>query len=123
MTEITLIIDKKTPSINHLYGQRGYRRFLTKEGKELKEYIISYCEGYKIAAKQLANKPLKIFVEIHENWLTKKGILARKDIANREKFLVDSVFEGLGLDDRFIMDHRMLKIQSGAELSVINLYT
>ncbi len=114
-----LIIKKKTPSVNHLYGFKGYHKFLTKEAKELRSYIDEIVKK-KVSNRNLdiedyENKKLSLLVEIHENWLTKSGDVYKKDISNREKFLVDSIFKSLGLDDKFIWDHIMRKIQSITE--------
>ena len=58
---------------------------------------------------------LNLVVEMFENWYTKKGAVRKKDLANREKFLIDSIFKSLGLDDSFIFEHKMFKIQSNEE--------
>ena len=118
---LTINIPFKTPTINHMYGFRGYHKFMTKEGKELRKRII---ERTKALIKHTdmyyyKNKQLKVTVMIHENWFTKKGEIARKDISNREKFLIDSVFEGIGLDDKQIFSHRMRKYQDDDEYAVV----
>lgn len=102
-------IPMKTPTVNHLYGQRGFQKYLTKEAKEIRKTILKLLEG-KI--NDLDNKRLEVKVYIVENWLTKKNELKRKDVSNREKFLIDSVFQGLGLDDKFIVKEEMIKVQS-----------
>jgi Holliday junction resolvase RusA-like endonuclease len=110
-----IVIPFKTPTINHLYGFRGFHKFITKEAKEIKAKI---AEEVKIAMKEQhiwtgsVTQKLRIQIAIYENWLTKKGDVARKDISNREKFLMDSIFETLGIDDRFIFQHTMIKIQT-----------
>jgi len=110
-----IIIPFKTPTINHLYGFRGFHKFITKEAKEVKAKI---AEEVKEAMKNQyiwtgeVTPKLKIQIAIYENWLTKKGEVARKDISNREKFLMDSIFEVLKIDDKFIFSHTMVKIQS-----------
>jgi len=106
---IKIKIPFKTPSINHLYYHRGNMKILTKEARELKEEI-----------KQIVYKS-RVEVEIHENWLTKKGEIKKKDIANREKFLIDSVFAALGMDDKFIFEHSMKKVQDDQEFAVITI--
>jgi len=119
-----IVIPFKTPTINHLYGFRGFHKFMTKEAKELKEKIkevISQSSNHLSDEGKYWGKGLFVSVEIHENWLTKKGLVARKDIANREKFLIDSVFEALGIDDKFIFEHNMRKIQSNEEQAIITI--
>ena len=112
----------KTPTVNHLYGRhaKGFM-FVKQEAKDLKEEIR------KIVLKDISliipnlNDGLKIEVEIHENWYSKKGTVLRKDIANREKFLIDSVFKALGIDDKFIFEHTMKKVQDQEEFAIIKI--
>ncbi len=112
----------KTPTINHLYGQRmSGVRFIKQEAKDLKEEIK------QIVLKDIdfiipnLNAGLKVEVEIHENWLTKKGEVKRADIANREKFLIDAVFDALNIDDKYIFEHTMKKVQSEEEFAIITI--
>ena len=114
---IKVIIDKKTPTINHLYYYRGNIKVLSTEGRNLRKYIEKLVSEQinKELVEQLKNKKLSLTVEIFENWYTKKGAVRKKDLANREKFLIDSIFKSLGLDDSFIFEHKMFKIQSNEE--------
>jgi len=112
----------KTPSINHLYGHRGYRKYLTKDAKELREKIVDIC--YKEIDDKMYlmdGKKLKVTVEIYEDWYTKEGLVKKKDISNREKFLIDSVFKAVEWDDKFIFEHTMKKIQSSKEFAVVTI--
>ena len=121
---IKIIIDKKTPSVNHLYGHNRLGHFyLKKEGKELRAYISKKVEGSipKDKLEQFKDVKLIVSVNIYENWLTKKGTVKKIDIANREKFLIDSVFNALGLDDCFIFEHIMRKVQSDEEKAAITI--
>jgi Holliday junction resolvase RusA-like endonuclease len=116
---IQIIIDRKLPSVNHLYGFRGYRKFLKKEAVELRSYIDliikkDISEG-KINIEEFKGERLSIVIEIYEQWLTKKGEIKRADISNKEKFCVDSVFLSLGLDDKQIFNHTMIKKHSLTE--------
>ena len=111
----------KTPTINHLYYHRGNMKIITKEARELKKEIKD------IVIKSLPficvnlNDGLIVDVEIHENWLTKKGEVKKKDVSNREKFLIDSVFDALEIDDKFIFEQRMKKVQDKEEFSLIKI--
>jgi len=117
-----IILPFKTPSVNHLYGQRGFRKFLTKEAKELKEKIAKIVKEAKEDGFILVNKDrLTVRVEIHENWYTKDGKVKKKDVANREKFLIDSIFDELGIDDKNIFKHTMIKKQSNKEFAVVTI--
>lgn len=109
----------KTPSVNHLYFNFKNVRILTKEARQLKKDIAEIVEKLEI---DIANdKPLKVVCSIYEDWYCKNGTIKRADIANREKFLIDAVFDGLGIDDRFIFEHSMIKVQSLEEKAIIEI--
>ena len=112
----------KTPSINHLYGSRGYRKYLKPEAKKLREEITEIIYDFKaVTIDEYRDKKLMVGVEIYEDWLTKKGEVKRKDVSNREKFLIDSVFDALGIDDKFIYSHTMSKVQSDKEFAIVRI--
>lgn len=112
-----ITINEKTPSVNHLYMQRGFVRFLTKEAKELKERIKARC----MPDNSLVGVLLRVVVEIHENWYYENGNIKKKDVANLEKFLIDSIFEGLGLDDKYIFEITMKKVLDTEEKAIIEI--
>jgi len=117
-----ITIPFKTPTINHLYGQHGVRKYLKPEAKELRERIKEIIEFEKDNGLFFSNaNKLQVNIKIYENWYTKKGKVKRKDISNREKFLVDSVFDALGIDDKGIFKHTMEKIQSNEEKAEITI--
>jgi Holliday junction resolvase RusA-like endonuclease len=115
-----IIIPFKTLTYNHLHGHRGFRWYLKPEGKELQEKIRNIVNEIKIPNND-PEVPLKVSVEIHENWLCKDGSVKRKDLDNRQKFLIDCVFNSLGIDDKFIFEHTMKKIQSNEEKAIIKI--
>lgn len=102
----------KTPTINHLYWHKSNMKIMKKEAKELREEIkeIIINQAFPLFAE--AEQKLKVRVEIHEDWFCKNGSVKRKDVANREKFLIDSVFNALEIDDKFIFEHNIVKIQN-----------
>lgn len=109
----------KTPSVNHLYGQHGVIKYLKPEAKRLRKEILEITQTDK---KPFSEKEfLEIHVKIYEDWFTKKGEIKRKDISNREKFLLDSIFEGIRLDDKQIFKHTMQKVQSQQEFAEIEI--
>jgi len=118
---IKIVIDKKTPSINHMYLQKGWRKFIKPEGKKLREYIINKTKKQNINVEKYIGKELKVDVKIYENWYTKDNRIYRKDCLNREKFATDSIFEALGLDDKQIFKYTVTKKQSKTEKSVIKI--
>lgn len=113
----------KTPTVNHLYGHRmgNPRPYLKPEAKKLREEIKEIVYNSPIDLVRDPSQKLKVTVEVYEDWFTKKGVVKRKDVANREKFLIDSVFEALGLDDKMIFEHTMKKMQSEKEFSIIKI--
>ena len=120
---IRIKIPFKTPTINHLYGHRGPFKYIKKEARELREEINLIVkksikeEGCFIAE----TNNIEVKVEIYENWYTKKGDVKKKDIANREKFLIDSIFNSIGVDDKGIFKHTMIKKQSEKEYAIITI--
>ena len=119
---IVIKIPFKTPSINHLYWHKGNIKILKTEAKKLREEIKEIIYKLPIVEENLCGKELKVEVEIHENWYTKKGDIKRVDLSNREKFLLDSVFYALGMDDKCIFKHAMIKVQSDKEFAIIKIY-
>ena len=108
-----ITIPFKTPTINHLYWHRGNLKVLKKEAKELRKEIAEIVDKIPVAEKiKLKDKQLGVDISIFEDWYFKNGKVAQKDIKNREKFLVDSVFAALGIDDKYIFYESMRKIQS-----------
>jgi len=110
-------IPYKTPTINHLYWHRGNIKIMKKEAKELREKIIKLLPINEFTE---ADK-LEVEVYIFENWFTKQNEVKKKDIMNREKFLLDSVFEGLELDDKMIFKISMSKINGNEEKTIIRI--
>lgn len=98
-------------------------KIMKKEAKELREEIKiivqNYIEG--LSNIQNCNCKLNVFCEIHEDWFCKNGSVKRKDILNREKFLIDSVFGALGIDDKFIFEHTMKKVQDKKEYAIVKI--
>lgn len=104
----------KTPTVNHLYWhiKKTGVKVLTTEAKAIRKKIDDICNVYLEDADYYDNKPLHVSVTITEDWLNKDGSIKKKDIANREKFLIDSVFRSLCLDDRLIWVINIEKEQS-----------
>lgn len=119
------VIPFKTPTINHLYYHRGNMKILSKEARELRAKIEELLDKEHIheAVEVIKENDckLRVLIRIQENWLTKKGEVKRKDIANREKFLIDSVFNALGIDDKMIYEHTSMKVQGDDECAIVNI--
>lgn len=112
----------KTPTINHLHGRNKFGAvYLKPEAKKLKEEIKKIVWMDISFVIPNLNDGLKVSIEIHENWFTKKGDVKRKDVSNREKFLVDAVFDAMGIDDKFIFEQTMKKVQDTEEYAIIKI--
>lgn len=121
---IEIIIPFKTPSINNLYGHFQNRTYLKHEGRKIRKEIIELIHESDSLHSFTDNDTLELTVEVNEDWYTKKGTIKKVDVANREKFLIDSVFEALGIDDRQIFSHTMIKVQNDTkEFSKITIAT
>lgn len=119
---IQIKIPFKTPTVNHLYTRNRFgNQCKTGEANKLKKTINQLIQDLKISTGPYQEKQLDVTIEVYENWFTKQGKVKKIDVANREKFQIDSVFEALGLDDKFIFYHKMLKMQSNEEYSLIKI--
>lgn len=110
-----VIIPFKTPTVNHIYFTWNNRRILTKKARDLKKEIKDIVQKNTCGLYDITDQKLKVITKIYEDWYCKNGSVKKKDIANREKFLIDSVFDALDLDDKFIFEHKMIKIQNTKE--------
>jgi len=120
-----ITIPFKTPTINHLYWHRGNIKIMKKEAKELRVKITEIIDNkvYQYERDNLRDKKLNAEIEIYENWYNQDGTIKKKDIQNREKFLMDSIFKALGLDDKQIFKCRFIKMQSeNEEKAVIRIW-
>lgn len=114
---LKITIPHRTPSVNHLYGRRnGGGMYIKKEGVELRRLILDILiNTVDVDLNPYRNKPLRVVVRITDSWLTKSGNIRRSDIANREKFLIDSVFAPLRIDDKCIWRHTMEKVHTDGD--------
>lgn len=126
MDTITIKIDKRTPSVNHLYGtNRQGIRYMSKEAKMLKHQIKEMTkeqakkQGYDLDIWKY--RLLRVHTKIHESWWTLKNTVKKKDIANREKFLIDSIMDGLGLEDSYVWEHILTKVDDDAEKAIVTI--
>ena len=115
-----ITIPFKTPTINHLYWHKGNMKIKTTEARRLQEKIEEIVEKdgnnkVNVINAVCPSNTLKVTTEIYENWYCKNGSVYVKDVANREKFLIDCVFRALGINDCYIFEHHIRKIQSTTE--------
>jgi len=107
-----------TPTINHLYFHRGNIKILKTEARQLRDEIIDIVNKsfYKCEVDSIRDKQLIVNVQIYDHWFNLNGTIKKKDILNKEKFLIDSIFKGLEIDDSHIFKCSFTKIHVDEEL-------
>lgn len=109
----------KTPTINNMYVQFRNLRIkskISKEQAELVKQIVLNSPTYIIEGE------LKVTIDIYSNWYNKDGTIKKRDIANLEKFITDSIFVNLDeMDDKQIFKITMNKIQSNEEFTLVEI--
>jgi len=96
-----------------LYAFYRGHKIISKEARELKKTIKMIVDSSEHGL--LGFDKLRVEIRIYENWMYKNGSVSKKDIDNRTKFLIDAVFEALGIDDRYIFIQLLVKEQSDTE--------
>jgi len=109
----------KTPTINLMYSTFGGYRVKSKEARELSKKVKEIVLNNSI---EILIGELEVTIEIHSNWYNKDKTIKKRDIANLEKFITDSIFDGLEkMDDKQIFKLTMKKIQSNKEFAIITI--
>ncbi len=120
-----IVIPFKTPTVNLMYvtfTPRGGSRTMRIKSKESKAAAEDVKKIVLESQTETIKGQLSVKIEVYSNWFNKDGTIKKRDIANLEKFITDSIFENLeGMDDSQIFEITMFKIQSDEEKSVINI--
>ena len=111
---LKITIPYKTPSVSHLYYHIRNMKIISNEARKLRDNIYAIVDAIPRPLEVLT-VPLKVTIDIYENWYFKNGNIAKKDVINREKFLIDCIFHGLEIDDKFIFINIINKIHSDTE--------
>ena len=111
-------------SVNKMYYIKGHGKVLTTAARNLRARIIN--ETLKqlngILTEIDKDRPIKVIIHFTSNWFTQENTIRHKDIDNPLKFLIDSVFKAIDVDDSRIFDLRVLKVQSSeTELTTIDI--
>lgn len=97
------------PTSNHAWGQSGKRRFKSREYTAF-ETVVAFCKGK--GELPPAEIPLKVQIDIYNNWIGKEGQILKKDLDNKIKCCIDPIFRKLGIDDSHVFDIKARKIHS-----------
>jgi len=109
----------KTPTINTMYATFHGHRVKSKEARELTKEVELIV---KTTPCETIEGELIVIINIFSNWYNKDGTIKKRDIANLEKFITDSIFANLeDMDDKQIFKITMNKYQSTEEYSIINI--
>ncbi len=127
--EIILVIDGKTPTINHLHGHNKWGAFYVKpEAKVLKQKIFksisNQLKEQDFVHSEWLDRLLDVSVVVHEDWWTTSKKInnpKRKDIANREKFLIDTIFDAMKLEDSRIWKHTLQKKEDNEFKAIVTI--
>jgi len=99
-------------SVNSMYRVTRAGKFLKREALNLRTRIIKDVLSQLIDRMELVDKKLTVGIIFVEDWNYKNGEPRKADIDNRLKFLIDSVFKALDLDDKMIYEIYARKEQS-----------
>lgn len=96
-------------SVNSMYRTTRQGKFLKRKALNFRTRIIEDVkeqirEFEEIWENKLTDKKLTVGIIFVENWLYKNGEIRKADLDNRLKFLIDSVFKALDLDDKMIYE-------------------
>lgn len=97
------------PSVNQLYSGK-LRRFKSKIYKQFDKDVKAWAAPQKI--KPIKEQKLSLYGYFYapkELWFTKDGRARSIDLSNRIKALEDSLFEYLGIDDKWIFELHLFK--------------
>ena len=97
-------------SVNDMYWTTGKGKYLKKIPLQLRAKIIKDVRAIKNDLPVDTTLDMEIWAS--EDWLCKDGSAKKKDLDNRLKFLIDSVFKGLEMDDKYVFDIHAHKQQS-----------
>lgn len=109
MTEsCAMVLKGVPPSVNHAYGQRHGKRFLTTEGKAYKNETKTFISRNYATQLLFVKKNEKYAISIvcyfeeleNKTWPEKVDDRYKKlDATNRVKLLEDALVEAVGIDD------------------------
>jgi Holliday junction resolvase RusA-like endonuclease len=98
------------PTSNKAWGQRGSRRFKTKEYCAW-ETLVSFSLGSGRVPR--GDIPLVVHIDFYDKWIGNNGQVLVKDLDNRIKCCLDPVFKNvIKVNDAMIFDIRCRKIHS-----------
>lgn len=103
-------------SVNEMYWYpTNHVKKLKPEALKIRAKIMadvkSHIELQKKEYRGIQGEELSIGIRFKEDWYYKNGNAAKKDLDNRLKFLIDSIFKGLDIDDKMVFEIWTEKVQ------------
>ena len=109
---------KVNMSVNMMYRTTRFGRFLTTKALQQRARIIQDIKKYNFNTEDLEDKRLSVGLIFTEDWYYKNGEIKKTDLDNRLKFIIDSIFKTLNLNDKLIFEIYAKKQQSELKESV-----
>lgn len=117
MNSLTFTLPTLPPSANNMYinNPKTGGRFIRKSAKQWKEQaILKIKNAVQHSEWEIKPKtPLRVQVILNHPYVLKW------DVAGREKALMDSLADAIGVDDRYIMQLEMIKREGPEEVCVM----
>ena len=120
-----IVLNIKPLSLNNVYvSARNGRRFLSKEGKDYKKFIIHKLKdiNFPFHENQYITLNIKFFLS---DMMTKSGRIRKRrhDLDDFLKLFIDALCEGLGIpDDSFICNINCSKRPSTTDLIMFDIH-
>jgi len=115
----------KTISLNNMYvtwtpkGRKIAMRIKSKEAKKMAEEVKDIVLN---SPTEILEGELQVTIDIYSKWYNLDGTIKKRDIANLEKFITDSIFANLeGMDDKQIFKITMNKHHSDEEYTLVEI--
>jgi len=101
-------------SVNKLYylRQSQYGKQLTVEARNLRARVINDTIEQMHDRDFAKCLPMNVCIKFYGGWYGKNTAPKRKDIDNPLKFIIDSIFKAFDMDDRYIFNLCVHKIES-----------
>lgn len=108
-------------SANQAYYHQGNMKRLSTNAKNLRARIMCWMRDNQIKLDH-EGELLEIYLGLGKDWYFKNGKIAKRDLDNCLKFLIDSIFNELKVDDLHIFRIVAEKIPSEVEFTIIKIW-
>lgn len=119
LTEHTFKVPLLPESVNSLYKINYKFRtvYMSDEGRSFKYNAKLFMPPMQFSD----NSRFSLSVEYHGDWYCKNGSVKRSDMQNLDKLVIDTIFEHIGIDDKFLWELHTKKVLDVSGFMVITL--